>query len=158
MQQPRAPAPHLDSPPCPLDKPCFLPLTVAHSGLHNWINLPAPFLPVTLSDTPFLLPSAPRPPLYSYGACPKHAAFRDGQRLAREVTKPSGTHRPYLSCQSGSSLRARAWHLPFFLSCLGTWHRGEHTAETPQSSALVTKKLRIRNSAEFQSREARNST
>lgn len=60
------------------------------------------------------------------------------------VTKLSGAHRPYLSCQGGGSPRTRAGHLPSFLFSLGTWHRAEHAEETPQRLGLEIK-LRIRN-------------
>lgn len=60
------------------------------------------------------------------------------------VTKLSGVHRPYLSCQGGGSPRTRAGHLPSFLFSLGTWHRAEHAEETPQRLGLEIK-LRIRN-------------
>lgn len=73
--------------------------------------------------------------------------------LAWVVTKPSGAQRPYLSWQSGGSLRAMAACLSSFLFYLSTWHRAEHAAETSQRLALEIKKPKIRNSIGFQSRK-----
>lgn len=102
-------------------------------------------------------PNAQRPPLTSYGTYPKHTTFRVSQMLPQAVTKPSGARGPYLSCQSGGSVRAGPGCLPSFLFHLGTWHRVQHIAETPRSFVLAIKKPRIRNSACFQSKKSRNS-